>query len=147
VSIIHLVKDTDQVSDGVDGYLSRVAADYQQFKMYRTGEHELILDFIGHVGPSPLLVAFKAGSLIDLLSPTTYDRDDIAEAVAGFLANVRERFETRVMGEEEEDEEGHASFCGKQGCGRAFPHEHVEWRKKESTVSDGESVTSELSDF
>lgn len=138
LSIVHLVKANDELSAAIDSYLSRVAADYSHFKLYRTEGRESLLDFAGLGGPKPALLAFKAGAVVTALEVTAEDCDDLTEAVVSWLRTLREDFTVSTASDDEEA--AASSFCGKAGCGRTFPHEHVEWRKEAvEGSSDAES--------
>ncbi|KAG8464631.1 hypothetical protein KFE25_009999 [Diacronema lutheri] len=139
VSVVHLCEAGDELSNAVDSYLARVAPEYARFKLYRAGTHELLLEHIGRAGPPPILVALKAGALVDVLDPSSDDCDDLIEAVACWLHVLRERF-ANAAGSDDDDETTAASYCGKKGCGRTFPHEHVEW-KAQARSSDEEPAS------
>lgn len=142
LSIVHLAKRDDEPSDAVDDYLSRVAPEYARFKLYRTEEHAALLDFVGSGRPPLRLLALKAGALLTALELTADDRDDVIEAVVGWLHSLRDNFAPGA--ESDDDEATSASFCGKAGCHRTFAHEHVEWKRK---AADGSSEAGSDSEF
>lgn len=142
VSVVHIARSADPVSDGTDGYLARVAGEFKRFKLYRTEDADALLEYAGRDGPAPLAVAFRGGKLISALELAGDERDDVTDALASFLSRLREAHERAP---DSDDDDAAASFCGKKGCGRTFPHEHVEWSgKKAAGAGDGHS--SELSD-
>lgn len=142
LSVVHVAQSGDPVSDGTDGYLTRVAGDFKRFKFYRTEDADALLEYMGRDGPAPLAVAFRGGKVVSALELASDERDDVTDALASFLARLREGHDRAA---DSDDDEAVASYCGKKGCGRTFPHEHVEWSgKKASGAGDGNS--SELSD-
>jgi hypothetical protein len=140
VSVVHIVQSGDPVSDGTDGYLTRVAGEFKRFKFYRTEDADALLEYAGRDGPAPLVVAFRGGKLIAVLELVSDERDDVTEALASFLSRLREGNDRAA---DSDDEEAVASFCGKKGCGRTFPHEHVEWSGKKAAETGSSSGLSD----
>ena len=143
VSVVHITQRDDPVSDGTDGYLTRVAGEYKRFKFYRTEDADALLEYMGRDGPAPLAVAFRGGKLVAALELASDERDDVTDALASFLARLREGHDRAP---DSDDDEAVASFCGKRGCGRTFPHEHVEWSGKKASGAGGDNSREELSD-
>ncbi|KAJ1622587.1 hypothetical protein T492DRAFT_1061297 [Pavlovales sp. CCMP2436] len=146
LSVVHLAQSGDESSTALQNYLARHAPDYKRFKVYRAEAHEEVLELIGATGRPPALVALKSGALVATLHLRPGDCDDLVESVGRWLNALRERFDGAAGSDEEEEEEEASNYCGKKGCGRNFPHEHVEWKQAKAGDATPSSDSDDFSD-
>lgn len=131
VSIVHVVGDDAATALTVDEHLRAMAPRYPTIKFLRAQDAADLPESLAQLRPPPLLLAARGTQVLAVLS-TTSDDEEPEERIDSWMSRFQERREADE--ELSENDECAESYCGKPGCSRRYPHEHVPWRRPEDDV-------------